>query len=70
MTGRTSVEQAKAIEAGRGFVQELEDIKNFGKKVVGGSEGCSSMKRLSAGKRGVTSNKPHKKCVMHGFRVF
>jgi hypothetical protein len=48
------VEQAKALKAGRVFVQELEDIKDFEKKVVGGSEGCFSMKRLSIGKRGVT----------------
>ena len=73
-----SVEQAKAIKAKREFAQELEDVKDFEKKVVGGSEGRSSRKRLGAGRREAESSdedsdeddKPRKKRTVRGFRVF
>jgi hypothetical protein len=80
MSGRMSVEQAKAIKAKREFAQELEDVKDFEKKVVGGSEGRPSRKRLGAGRKDVESSdededsdeddKPRKKRTVRGFRVF
>ena len=39
-----SLEQAKAIKQKREFAQELEDIKDFEQKVVGGSESRSGRK--------------------------
>lgn len=51
-----SIEQAKAIKAKREFAQELEDVKDFEKKVVGGSEGRSSRKKLGSGRKDVRSS--------------
>ena len=45
------MEQAKAIKAKREFAQELEDVKDFEKKVVGKSAGRSSRKKLGSGKK-------------------
>jgi len=83
MSGRMSVEQAKAIKAKREFAQELEDVKDFEKKVVGRSEGRSSRKKLGSGGRNVESSdedededdddeddKPRKKRTVCGFCVF
>ncbi|KAF9647204.1 hypothetical protein BDM02DRAFT_3270450 [Thelephora ganbajun] len=56
MTGRMSMEQARAIKAKREFAQELEDVKDFEKKVVGGSEGRSSRKKLGSGRKDVESS--------------
>lgn len=50
MSGRMSMEQAKAIKEKREFAQELEDIQDFEKKVVGGSEGRPSRKKLGSTK--------------------
>ena len=51
-----SIEQAKAVRQKREFAQELEDIKDFEKKVVGGSEGRSSRKKLGSAKEDVESS--------------
>lgn len=56
MTGRMSLEQAKAIKAKREFAQELEDVKDFEKKVVGRSAGRSSRKKLGSGKKDIESS--------------
>ena len=56
MSGRMSMEQAKAIKAKREFAQELEDVKDFEKKVVGRSEGRSSRKKLGSGRKDVESS--------------
>ena len=56
MTGRMSIEQAKAIKAKREFAQELEDVKDFEKKVVGRSVGHSSRKKLGSGRKEVESS--------------
>jgi hypothetical protein len=74
-----SVEQAKAIKAKREFAQELEDVKDFEKKVVGGSEGRSSKKRPGSGGREVESSdededddeddKPGQKRIVCGFLI-
>jgi len=50
------MEQAKAIKAKREFAQELEDVKDFEKKVVGRSEGRSSRKKLGSGRKDVESS--------------
>ena len=42
------MEQARVIKEKREFAQELEDIQNFEKKVVGKSEGRSSRKKLGS----------------------
>ena len=85
MSGRMSMEQAKAIRARREFAQELEDVQDFANKVVGRSEGRSSRKKLGSGKKSVESSdededddeddneeddKPRKKRIVCGFRVF
>ena len=81
MTGRMSIEQAKAIKAEREFAQELEDVKDFEKKVVGGSKGRSSRKKLGSGRKDVESSeededdneeddKPRKKRTVCDFPVF
>ncbi|TFY61502.1 hypothetical protein EVJ58_g4476 [Rhodofomes roseus] len=44
MTGRMSLEQAKAIREKREFAQELEDVKNFEKTVVAGARASRSKK--------------------------
>jgi hypothetical protein len=77
------MEQAKAIKAKREFAQELEDVKDFEKKVVGRSEGRSSRKKLGSGRKDVESSnedededddeedvKPRKKRIVRGFRSF
>lgn len=84
MTGRMSIEQAKAIKAQREFAQELEDVKDFEKKVVGGSEGRPSRKKLGSRRKDVESSddgdddddddddesdKPRKKRVVCGFHI-
>ena len=56
MSGRMRTEQAKAIMAKRELAQESEDVMDFEKKVVGGSEGRSSRKKLVI--RGRMSNLP------------
>jgi len=48
-----SIEQAKVIKAKREFAQELEDVKDFEKKVVGKSAGRSSRKKLGSGRKDV-----------------
>jgi len=80
MSGRMSIEQAKAIRAKRQFAQEVpEDVKDFKKKVVGKSAGRSSRKELGSGRKDVESSdedesdregdKPRKKrtvvCCLH-----
>lgn len=75
-----SIEQAKAIKAEREFAQELEDVKDFEKKVVGGSKGRSSRKKLGSGRKDVESSededddeeddKPRKKRTVCDFPVF
>ena len=83
MSGRMSMEQAKAIKAKREFAQELEDVKDFEKKVVGRSESRSSRKKLGSGRKNVESSdedededddeedgKPRKKRIVCGFRIF
>ena len=82
MAGRMSIEQAKAIKAKREFAQELEDVKDFEKKVVGRSEGRSSKRKLGSGRKDVESSddedeeedeeddEPRKKRVVCGFLVF
>jgi len=83
MSGRISMEQAKAIKARREFAQELEDVRDFEKKVVGQSKGRSSRKKLGSGRKNVESSeedededddeedgKPRKKRIVCGFRVF
>lgn len=79
------MEQAKAIRAKREFAQELEDIKDFEKKVVGRSGGRSSRNKLGSERKDVESSdededededddeedeKPCKKRTVCGFRVF
>lgn len=56
MTGRMSLEQAKAIKEKREFAQELEDVQDFEKKVVGRSEGRSSRKKLGSMKSAESSS--------------
>ena len=56
MSSRMSMEQAKAIRAKRELAQELEDVKDFEKKVVGGSEGRSSRKKLGNPRKDVESS--------------
>lgn len=56
MSGRMSIEQAKAIKAKREFAQELEDVKDFEKKVVGRSTGRSSRNKLGSGKKDAESS--------------
>lgn len=56
MTGRMSIEQAKAIKEKREFAQELEDIQDFEKNVVGKSEGRSSRKKLGSTKDAQSSS--------------
>ena len=51
-----SIEQAKVIKAKREFAQELEDVKDFEKKVVGRSAGRSSRKKLGSGRKDVESS--------------
>jgi len=76
------MEQAKVVKAKREFAQELADIKDFEKKVVGGSEGRSSRKKLGSGRKNVESSdedegedddeeddKPRKKRIVCCFRV-
>jgi len=69
------MEQAKAIKAKREFAQELEDIKDFEKKVVGGSEGRSSRKRPGSERKGIESSdegdddEPRKKRIVCCSRV-
>jgi len=80
MTGRMSIEQAKAIKAKREFAQELEDVKDFEKKVVGRSAGRSSRKKLGSGKKDESSDEdesddeggdePRKKRAVRCFRFF
>lgn len=48
MTGRMSMEQARAIKAKREFAQELEDVKDFEKKFIRRSEGRSSRRKLGS----------------------
>ena len=50
------MEQARAIRAKRELAQELEDVKDFEKKVVGRSEGRSSRKKLGYPKKDVESS--------------
>ena len=78
-----SIEQAKAIKAKREFAQELEDVKDFEKKVVGRSEG-RSRKKLGSGSNDAESSdedegedededgeddKPRKKRIVCDFRI-
>jgi len=56
MSGRMSIEQAKAVKAKREFAQELEDVKDFEKKVVGKSAGRSSRKKLGSGGEDIESS--------------
>lgn len=56
MSGRMSLEQAKAIKMKREFAQELEDIQDFEKKVVGRHEGRSSREKPGATKGGESSD--------------
>jgi len=80
MTGRMSIEQAKAIKAKREFAQELEDVKDFEKKVVGRSAGRSSRKKLGSGRKDVESSdedesdnesdEPRKKRTVRCFHSF
>ena len=80
-----SIEQAKAIKAEREFAQELEDVKDFEKKVIGGSGRRSSRKKLGSSRKDAESSdegsgdddndddesdKPRKKRIVCGFRVF
>lgn len=68
MSGRMSLEQAKAIKAKREFARELEDIKDFEKKVVGGSEDRPSSRKDSEASDEDESNdeedKPRKKRIV------
>ena len=50
------MEQAKAIKAKREFAQELEDVKDFEKKVVGRSTGRSSRNKLGSRKKDAESS--------------
>ena len=50
------MEQAKAIKEKREFAQELEDIQDFQKKIVGGSESRSSRKKFGSAKGAESSS--------------
>ena len=50
------MEHAKAIMAKRKLTQESEDVKDFEKKVVGGSEGRSSRKKFGYTRKDVESS--------------
>ena len=79
MTGRMSIEQAKAIKAKREFAQELEDVKDFEKKIVGKSADRSSRKKLGSMRKDVESSdedesdsegdKPRKKRTASYFHI-